>query len=250
MSTANALFDALANSLDKTPAAVEAYGLALRRAGVWPPTKRGRGASPMTEMHAAKLLLALLSDGPNALPGFFVRHLNLRPVKGANSIPVLNAVRNELNLPEDAGFLEFISAFVRLYRGGETDLLIYHRSEPPGFSDGWHYKGPHIELRVKGPFPIGVITFQPSKHLVDKLSGSSDDATKPVTLAFLDQLYGWREDAIAKHGKSTLGLDSAIDQLRKETSRGIGFERYIGGREFDAAGRALLGLIEDTPGSN
>lgn len=250
MTTANTLFEALSASLDKTPAAVEAYGLALRRFNWWPPTKRGRGASPMTEMHAAKLLLALLSEGPNALPDFFLRYANTRPVQSVNTGPVLNAVRNELGLVEDAGFLDFIAEIVRLYRDGETDLLIYHRADPPGFRDDYLYRGPQIDLRVKGPFPIGVIKFQPSAHLIGKLSDVQDAATEPVTLVFLDQLYGWREDAIKEDEESTQGLDNAIDHLREETSRGIGFERFIGGREFDAVGRALLGLVEDTPGAN
>jgi hypothetical protein len=156
---------------------------------------------------------------------------------------LVRAVCRELNLADDAKFLEFVAALVRLYREGETDRLIYFSPSPEGFRDSFLYDGPNVELRVKGPFPIATISFHLALPLIDRLKREDEDGESLMgqqTLVFLDQLYGWHAEAESEK-RDTSPYDGAILELRKHTARGIGFDRFIGGREFSAVASALRG---------
>lgn len=256
MAKAVDLINALATATGRTASSVESYGLALRRGGWWRETKRGAGALPVNEMDAAKLLLALLSSGPadlagrrdiddpakNGYPGgFFIQHANLCALSRKNNAALLRLVREVLELSDDAKFLDFIAALVRLYRDGEAGRLVYWSPDPPGFRDEWAYEGPDVEVRIKGPFPVGVISFSLALPLIDRLE-KSEGNPKPFMgqqrIIFLDQMFAFQEQMESAGGNAE-DYGALIEWLRETTSKGIGYERFFGGREIGAAAAAL-----------
>lgn len=251
MSTAKAVTESLAEALGSSFAKLESYGLVLRRFGWWQAAKRGRGARPMTSMEGAKLLLAVLSEGPSDLAGaegsgFFLRYANLALLPSMRDDPIVAAIRDAMGLKRTAEFLDYLDGLVRLFRDGHATDLIYHSPEPEGFMDEWLWDGPSVDIRVKGPFPLASISFLLSHDTIERMVAEGHDVEAllgPKTLAFVDQLYGWRADAAEKPGadpeRDLAGFDAAIDGLRKQHDRGIKFERAIGGREVDAVARAL-----------
>lgn len=251
MTTATKITESLAEALGRTHSSVESYGLVLRRFGWWQAAKRGRGARPLTSMEAAKLLLAVMSEGPADLAGpegsgFFLRYANLALLPNLRDDPIVSAVREMMGLKRNAEFLDYLDGLVRLFRDGQATDLIFHSPDPEGFADDWVWEGPSVDIRVAGPFPTASITFLLSHDLIDRLvaSGHSrDDLLGPKTLAFVDQLFGWRADVAEKHGPDAeaelAGFDNAISGLREQYNRGVRFERAIGGREVDAVASIL-----------
>lgn len=251
MTTAKAVSESLAEALGRSFASVESYGLVLRKFGWWQAAKRGRGARSMTSMEAAKLLLAVMSEGPSDLAGsegsgFFLRYANLALVPSLRDSPVASAVRDMMGIKRNAEFLDYLDGLVRLFRDGQATDLIFHSPDPEGFADDWVWGGPSVDIRVAGPFPTASITFLLSHDLIERLvaSGHSrDDLLGPKTLAFVDQLFGWRADVAEKHGPDAeadlAGFDKAISGLREQYDRGVRFERAIGGREVEAVASIL-----------
>src|SRR5262245_46993685 len=81
MGSFNQLVIGLARELSMTTSAVEPYALALREARILPETERGRGAQPANCLDAAKLLIAMLSNGPASSPEF-VRRVGALVMRG------------------------------------------------------------------------------------------------------------------------------------------------------------------------
>lgn len=246
MTTATKVTESLAEALGRTHSSVESYGLVLRRMGWWAAAKRGRGARAMTSMEAAKLLLAVLSEGPNDLTGpkgsgFFLRYANLALSPGMRDDPVVAAIRDSMGLKRTAGFLDYLDGLVRLFRDNRATDLVHYSPAPDGFLDDWAWGGPNVDVRVKGPFPLASISFLLSHEVIERMVGeghSEADLMGPKTLAFVHQMYGWRADAI-EDDRDTDGYDGAIEVIRKQFSRGVQFERALDGRAVDAVAKVL-----------
>ena len=247
MTTAKAITESLAEALGRPYSSVESYGSALRRFGWWQAAKRGRGARPMTSMEAAKLLLAVMSEGPVDLggpegSGFFLRYANLALVPKMRDDPLVVAIRESMGLKRSDYFLDYINGLVRLFRDGRATELIYHSPEPEGALDDWVWGGPNVDIRVSGPFPLASISFQLSDGFIERMVADGHDEKTLMggkTLPFVHQLYGWRADAAEKAGEELAGFDQAIDGLREQYDRGVRFQRAIGAREVDAVARSL-----------
>jgi hypothetical protein len=220
---------------------VEAYGIALSNGGWWDKNKRGRGAKARDDKDAAKLILALLSAGPTELRQFFIPYSNLCPLPESRDDPLMSEIRGVLGVERKGLFLEYITGLIGLYKKGETDALIFRPSHPEGFLDDYMFDGPNVDITIKGPFRCGSISFLLSHQFIDRMVKKGHDPAALLghkQIVFVDQFYGWRADALEK-GESSEGYDRAIDGLRQESSRGIRFERSIGGREVQAVADAL-----------
>lgn len=225
MATANALYAALAAALAKTESSVEAYGLALRKVGWWSPTKRGRGATPVTANEAGKLLLALLIGEPSDLRGSFLDYANLRldPAEWPRS----QAIRDRLGLGLDAGFLDYIYALSRLFIDGRAGEVIADPGDVAGLVDD-DYGGPRLAVRIKGPAPMAVIHFRPADRALANVG-------KQVILIFSHPFRAQMADArAAGDDVSASAFAAALEDIERATARGIRFERALGGREFAA----------------
>ncbi|MBN9567417.1 MAG: hypothetical protein J0H79_07410 [Alphaproteobacteria bacterium] len=241
MASAEDTYAALADAIGKRPKAVEAYGLRLRSNGWLVRGKRGRGSLPIDNAQAAKLLLALLSGGPSELDEFMPTYATACVMPAASDEPVVRMMRVILGLSDNARFLDFITALVWLFRDGSTDQLIYHAPFEDGQVDDWVYDGPNIDIRVHGPFPVATIKFHLASPLIEKLVAMGCDHEQLLgeqMIVFLHEIYGHHADAM-KQRKSTRKYDKAIEKLREDSERGIGFERFIGGRQISAVAAAL-----------
>lgn len=241
MTTAKAVSESLAEALGRSFASVESYGLVLRKFGWWQAAKRGRGARPMTSMEAAKLLLAVMSEGPSDLAGpdgtgFFLRYANLALLPSLRDDAVIAAVRDEIGVARNGEFLDYLDGFVRLFRDGRATDLIFHAPYDEGQVDEWVWDGPGIDVRVKGPFPLASISFLLTREFCDR-HGLSQEPGRCL-IPFVDQMYGWAADA-EEAGAPDGAFSDAIEAIRKQHSRGVQFERAIGGREVEAVASVL-----------
>ncbi|WP_275789779.1 hypothetical protein [Pararhizobium gei] len=251
MTTAAKMFEKLSVSINRSFSNVEAYGLALSKYGWWSPGKRGRGAMPRSVMDGGKLLLAILATGPSELTSreqgvesFFLDYANLRVAPNMLNEPWVRCVMGELGLGNDAGFLDFIAAFLARYIDGTADRIIFFSPDPPGFhGDDDVYEGPNIEIRIKGPNPAGGIRFMLSHAVLNKLEADGVDTeplmgTKEIPFAH----YFFAHLAEAKKKGDTLeieGFAGAIRVVAENNARGIGFERFFGALQFEAIASAF-----------
>ncbi|TWG99314.1 hypothetical protein L598_001500000370 [Mesorhizobium sp. J18] len=240
--TAADLVRALSASVRMPFSTVEAYALTLSRIGWWERTKRGRGARKKTDRDAAKLLLAILSAGPTDLPNFFLQYANMHVAPGQKHSKLVAILRREMELAEDAKFFDFAAAFVRLYRLGETGRVIWHSPMPEGFYGEGAADVPGLEMRVKGPVPMGTFTFTLAHSVVDELTADGDDQADylgPQKIEFVHEFLGMMADAKAD-GRSTeqMAFGNAYQAVMSEAS-GVGFERFVGGSEFAAVAAAM-----------
>lgn len=254
MASAKKLFDELAGALAWTSGAVEAYGLELRRMGWWPETKRGRGASEMTTMDAAKLLVALLSDGPKSLAksendglgkfdnaGFFLRTCTMADFRADRNHPRYIAVREELDLAPAAEFLEFVDAAIKLFASGQAERLFHATTNL--VADPWNYTGPDLTFAVKGPFPTAEMRFFFSETFREKLVANGvnrKDALGEQRFVFLHQAYGKSIEGRERGGRIE-HWNFIVDGIREHSALGIRYEKSFGGREIAACARAVLG---------
>lgn len=236
MAAASALIEALAKSLGRTSSSVEAYALSLRRHGWWAESKVGRGARPLTDMDGAKLLLAILGEGPKSLPSFFLEYANMVVLPEQADQPALRALRERLDLPASAKLLDFVEAFVRAFREDTVCDVVFHRSSPPGMLEDHVFDGPGVELRIMGPMPFGQISFLPTDELRDAADQPEVGRAGRHRIVFVHEWYGLHAE---NSGEDKEAFAAAIAELRAERARGVGFERFIGGREFQAIGEAL-----------
>jgi len=261
MATANDLYRTLAEATGKSVSAVEAYGLGLRKIGRWPPTKPGRGASPVTVMDTAKLLYVMLSAGPNDIGDFFMQYANTCPLEKQENAILSRVLRSELALKDDAKFLDYCAAFVGKYSDETIKDVVFWSESPEGMMEESAYLGPNIEMRVQGPFPIGSFKFILSHKMLDRIADAGGDPKQHmgmIVLPFLPEFFRLAADSRkradnaeskrlrAEHLRSADAFSAAIQALRDSTAKGIGFERYLGGREFDAVGRVLRGDVLST----
>lgn len=257
MTTAAKMFEKLSGSLNLPFSSVEAYGLALRKYGWWNPGKRGRGAIPRSVMDGGKLLLAILANGPSELtsrePGvenFFLRYANMQVASPLLDKPWVRCVMDELGLAKDAGFLDFIAAFLTLYIDGTADCVIFHSPDPEGFhGDDDVYEGPGIEIRIKGLHPSGSIRFMLSRAILNKLEAQGEDI-EPLMgvkeIPFLHWLYARHAEAKRKGDmQAVMSFGEAIRDLAKRNDRGIGFERFFGALQFEAIASAFREASDD-----
>ncbi|MCG7504066.1 hypothetical protein [Mesorhizobium retamae] len=239
--TAADLVRALSASLRVPFPTIEAYTSTLSRIGWWERPKRGRGARKKSDMDAAKLLLAILSTGPANLPNF-LQYANMHVAPGQKHSKLVSILRREMDLADDAKFLDFAEGFIRLYRRGETDRVIWHSPMPEGFYGDDAIDVPGLEMRVKGPVPMGAFTFLLSHSVIDELTDGGEDSAAflgPQKVEFVHEFLGMAEDAKAK-GRATemLSFGNAFHAVVTNAS-GVGFERFVGGSEFAAAAGAL-----------
>lgn len=254
MATASNLYEALADAIGVSVSTTEAYGLALRRIKRWPPTKPGRGASPVTVMDSAKLLYVMLSAGPNDIGSFFMEYANSCPLEDKENATLYSVLRAELGLKTDAKFLDYCAAFVAKYRDETITDIVFWSEPPEGMMEESAYPGPSIEMRVQGPFPIGVFKFILSHKMLDRIQDAGGDPKKhmgTVTIPFLPEWFRMAADARREaaaadsktmrdaHLANAEAYGNVIRIIREKAAKGIGFERYLGGREFYAIGRAL-----------
>lgn len=246
MATAKSLIDSLADALGWTPATVEAYALELRRRGWWPPTKRGRGASPVDTMQAAKLLLSILSDGPKSLAandddplakfdgaGFFLRTANMNVMPADTGARTMK-LRVVLGLGQEAGFLDYIAAVLDLFVKGKAGE-VFASVGMGEFGREWDYQGPQIEFSVSGPFPTATIRFHFSDDIKDQLVAEGvhrEDAMYATEVLFLHEMYRWSDE------HPILG-DDLIKGVVRHASLGRRTTIGFGGRELSACAAVL-----------
>lgn len=243
MTTAAKMFEKLAESINQSFSKVEAYGLALSKYGWWAAGKRGRGATPRTVMDGSKLLLAILANGPADLAdrtvgveSFFLDYANLRVEPQMLKEPWVRCVMKVLELPEDAGFLDFIAAFLTRYINETVDEVVFHSPEPEGFYGADVVEIPEVEVRIKGPMPAGGIRFMLSHAILNKLKSDGVN-TKPLLgvkeIRFAH--YFFAELAKARESGdvgSALGFAQVIRETVEHNLRGIGFERFFNSHQF------------------
>lgn len=267
MTTAKQLSYALGEALGKAGSQMEAYGVALRKLGLWAPTKRGRGSAPMTDTDAASLLVAVLCGGPNELRAPFAEGLPLSGVRTLlNAMPDLSGgpyiarrfevVRDILGLPDvarpngigaekQAALADYVAEIIRLYRMGEIDRLVLAPDYPEGMLPEWEHAGPNVELRAFGPFPMASIAFVMSNDAIDKHARDEHEAkilSGVQRLIFVESGHAHLREAIAQGDQPAAeGWSGYLEVIRKATARGIRFERMLSGREFAAVAGALAG---------
>lgn len=255
MATAAKLIETLAAEIGWSTPTVEAYALELRRMGWWPKTKRGRGASSITDMDAAKLLLSVLSPGPKSLTrsdndplakfdgnGFFLRSANMGHMPAAWNTATYAAICAELGLTKKVLFLDFIAAVIRLYIEGKADKIFRAVKSSPFFNE-WDYTGPEVSFAIAGPLPVGTMNFHFADALADKLVAEGFDAEEargPQSLIFLHQFYTWHHEA-KERGESGEHWDKLLLGVAEYSAKGIRFEKSFGGREIAACARVLAG---------
>lgn len=263
MATARTLIEELAQEIGWTVTTVEAYALELRRIGWWPETKRGRGASSITAMQAAKLLIAILSDGPKSLSasgggtfltkydgrGFFLRTANMAYFPADAENPVYIALCDELGIKHDAGYLDFVEGFLKLFIQGDTEKVIQQSVGNEYLDDEWDYKGPQVRFVVRGPYPVAEIRFHFSTGFKEKLIKIGVDPDRLVGLqefTFLHQFFKWQSDIVSS-GQPAGYWDEILDGIREYSAKGIITEKSFGGRELSACARVLRGdeLVKD-----
>lgn len=253
MATQKSLVTAVADALAWTSGAVEAYALELSRMGWWEKTKRGRGARPVTTMDAAKLLLALLSDGPKSLAGagsdplskydgtgFFLRYANMVHFPADRGSPLILALAEDLSIDPRAGFLDFVEGTLRLIQRGEAERVFW-ASDAHIFGP-WEFAGPNPTFAVKGPYPVASMRFSPSPAFRDKLIARGVDperASLGQEVYFLHQMFGWHADAV-ESGSPTAAYEQVLNGIREHSERGIAFEKSFGGRELAACAQVLV----------
>lgn len=245
MTTAARLFEKLAENLGRPFSSVEAYGLALRKMGWWQPTKRGRSANPLTIEDGAKLLLSLLSNGPTDIPNFVTDYAGLRLFEARRREPWVQAVAAALDLDLDASFLDFVVAFTREYASRDITKIIFYSPDPEGFhgsDEEFVFKGPEIEVRIKGPMPTASISFLLSHEMLEKITPELKDHDLLYgvkELIFWDALYVDLYQAIAADDDElTESIGEAIREKQRKFSKGIGFERYFSAEKIDAVADA------------
>lgn len=250
MTTAAKMFEKLSESINQSFSKVEAYGLALSKYGWWVSGKRGRGATPRTVMDGSKLLLAILANGPADLvdrtvgvESFFLDYAKLRVEPEMLKEPWVRCVMNMLALPDDAGFLDFIAAFLTRYINETVDEIVFHSPEPEGFYGADVIEIPEVEVRIKGPMPAGGIRFMLSHAILNKLKSEGVN-TKPLLgvkeirfahYFFADLVKAQESGDIA----SVLGFANAIREVAEHNLRGIGFERFFNSHQFAAIALAF-----------
>ena len=250
MATAAKLIETLAAELGWSTATVEAYALELRREGWWPKTKRGRGASSVTTMDAAKLLLAVLSDGPKSLArsetgplphshrlGFFLTSAtlcNLMPNSWEYAV-----LCDELNLTQKADFLDFVAAVLQTFVDGRA-VGIFSRMGGE-FTPKWRYSGPEVSFTIYGPEPAGTMNFYFSDSLADELVSKGLDSEKvrrKQQLVFGHLLHGWREK-YRQLGENVGVMDELLLALEEDSAKGLRRTKTFGGQELTACARVL-----------
>lgn len=240
--TAADLVRALSASVRMPFSTVEAYALTLSRIGWWERTKRGRGARKKTDMDAAKLLLSILSAGPSDLPNFFLQYANMHLAPGHKRSKLAAILRREMGLPDDAKFLDFAAAFVRLYRTGETARVIWHSPMPEGFYGEGASDLPGLEMRVKGPVAMGTFTFMLAHSVVDELTADGGDQATylgPQKIEFVHEFLGLLDDAKADgRSREQIAFGNAFQAVAAGAS-GIGFERFVNDADFAAVAGAM-----------
>lgn len=226
MPSARALYAAFATVLGRSLASVEAYGLALRKAGAMEPTKRGRGAKPATADEAGALLLAILiGETTNRDPSF--EHYSALRLDLA-SLARSAALRERLRLEPGATFLHYLQALARLFADDRAHELIAEAPEGKRHLSDYDEEGPGIHVRIKGPRPGAVIQFAAADPSIETLPGLVYlDFTFPH-LAICAGLFESGEDKTAEK------VAAQLRALNDATARGVRYERMIGGREFSA----------------
>lgn len=257
MTTAAKMFKNLSESLNKPFSSVEAYGLALSKYGWWAPNKRGRAAVARTIKDGSKLLLSILATGPSELTrrdagveSFFLDYANLRVDPNKLAEPWIKYVMQELGLAEDAKFIDFMTAFLTAFVNDTAENVIFYSPDPEGFhGDDDVYEGPNLEIRIKGPNPAGAISFMLSLKLLNRLEADGVDI-EPLMgikeIPFVHYFFACLVEAQKKgEQKCVESFGSAIRAVSQRNARGIGFERYLGGRQFDAIASAFRESMDD-----
>ena len=242
MATANQIIESLADALGRTASSVEAYALWLRRTGRWAATKRGRGATPITDGEAAKLLLAVMSDG-SALSGWWLECANLALLPDQRSDPMAICVREALGLPRSAKLLDYLQAIVAAFRTGTAHEYFAPDAYPIGCLDRETWL-PGVELTIAGPNVRGEIAFWLTEEMLARANGADVVHQEPMTpqkLIFVHELIGWREDAL-ESGDDLAGFDAAIAGLAAERSKGVRYRRTIGSTEIEAVAAPMRSL--------
>ncbi|KQY18167.1 hypothetical protein ASE23_15730 [Rhizobium sp. Root73] len=251
MTTAAKMFEKLSESLNRPFSSIEAYGLALSKFGWWSASKRGRGASPRSVMDGAKLLLAILANGPselanreNGVESFFLDYANLVVAPNIIDEPWVKLVMSEMGLAKDAGFLDFLAALLSLHISNEVDRVVFYSPDPEGFhGDDVVYEGPHIEARIKGPTPAAGIRFMLSHAILDRLKAEGHDV-EPLLgekeITFVHRFFALLIEAQKKGDEREIeSFAGAIRVVAECTGRGIGFERFFGAMQFEAIASAF-----------
>lgn len=241
MTTAKDVSLALAQALARPYASVEAYGLALRRNGWWDPAKRGRGARAMTAREAAQLLLAVLSEGPSSLGGreeedsFFKTYSTLQPSRRGKE-QLFDAVAKELEVPSPAAFLDYIEAFVRLFRDDKAEEVIHVWAADP-HAPAYEWRGPTIHIEISGPYPRAEITFSPSAAFVARHGLQLAEHRGLIRLDF--HLAAVSQYSYERDGYENVAAWSEVEGIFEAYDRGVRVARIIGAREVDAVAKAL-----------
>lgn len=238
MATATQIIDALAEVLGKTASSVESYALFLRKKGWWAPTKRGRGAKPVSDGDAARLLLAAMSDGA-PLGGWWLDCANLALLPDQRSDPVALALQDALGLEETAAFLDYLEAILGAFRDGRAKEIFALDNGPVGCLDRDIWL-PGVEVSVSGPNIRAEITFWLTTAMLDRLGLKpvEQKASTPHKLMFVHQLIGWRADEAAK-GHDVSSYDAAIEVLIAERSKGVRYRRSVGSTEIEAVAAVM-----------
>lgn len=238
MATAAQIIDALATALGKTSSSIEAYALFLRRTGRWLPTKRGRGAKPVTDGEAARLFLAAMSDG-DQLADWWLHCANLCLLPDLRSDPVTNAVAAALGLGPEAFFLDYLEAIFSAFRDRRAEKIFAPDTNPIGAlaREVWL---PGVDISVSGPVVRAEVAFWLLPEFVEKhdLFGLDHGPITPHRLLFVDQVIGWRADA-AERGEDPSFYDGCIAARIEERSKGVRYRRTLGSNEIEAIARVM-----------
>lgn len=250
VATATQIIEALAEVLGKTASSVEAYALYLRKTGRWEPTKRGRGATAVKDKDASKLLLALMSDGPNSLSGWWLDYANLVLAPAQESDQIAKAIVGALNPPArpdpvfgvpTPSFLDYLTSLVTIFREDRARDVLSDPVDAIGCLSPEAYNGPSVEVSVYGPVPRATITVYLTAEIGALLISqgvSEEEVFQPYRLNFVHQLVGWRE-AASNRREDVEGYDNAIAHVLSDRTKGVRYQRTIGGREISAVAEAM-----------
>lgn len=246
MITAKQLIQATADAIAAPYPTIEAYGAKLRDFSWWHKTKRGRGANPATTMDAAKLLIAILADGPKALSsgegdplarvdgtGFFIRTANMRMTLFEDA--KFAVLQTELGLSKADGFLDVVNA-VLAHAVTNADGGIFAKNDFAELEDPNGKHGLDLEFQVMGPFPMAKFRFRFADRIAEKLIANGmpgDEAFGYSDLHFLHQIAGWHHDAL-ETGRDASSYVQILREISRCTARGLKKQVGFGGYEIEA----------------
>lgn len=260
MATAKQIIQALSYIIDAPYSTVEAYAAELRRVGWWPKTKRGRGATAMSDKDAAKLLLAILARGPKSLAGgahdpltevdgtgFFLRYANMRVADPTDSDFL--AIKHLLNVSDELQFLDLIQVTLTHLKENKDNGIF--AENPLAALEGRIYRSVEVSFSVSGPHPSAefqcMVKDDYLKDLIASgvLPGSSNGMLR---IGFVHQMLGLLIDARAADG-NTKSYMQVLEAIRAESELGLTTHIGFGGRELLALARQLSGKYDDSTGT-